>query len=121
LHRRLSRKQKQSHNRKKAKKALAKGYLKVQRQREDFARKEASALVSSCGRIAVEDLKIRTKVRNRHLAKSIQDAGWGTFLRWVKHDAGMHGIPVLAVEPAWNSQECSRCRWRRCNIGPHTP
>jgi len=42
LHRHLSRKQKKSSNRKKARKALAKGYLKVQRQREDFARKSAT-------------------------------------------------------------------------------
>jgi len=47
LGRRLSRKQKQSSNRKKARKALAKQHLKVQRQREDFARKQANALVSS--------------------------------------------------------------------------
>jgi putative transposase len=37
LHRRLSRKQNASANRRKARKRLAKGYLKVQRQREDFA------------------------------------------------------------------------------------
>jgi putative transposase len=109
LHRRLSRKQQKSQNRKKARKALAKGYLKVQRQREDFARKQANALVSSHDLIAFEHLQIRNMVKNRHLAKSIHDAGWGTFLRWVKHYASVHGIPVLAVEPAWTSQECSRC------------
>lgn len=109
LHRRLSRKQKGSQNRKKARKVLAKQYLKVQRQREDFARKQANALVSSHDLIAFEDLKIRSMVRNRHLAKSIQDAGWSTFLRWVKSYGILHGIPVLAVEPAFTSQECSRC------------
>ena len=109
LHRRLSRKQKQSHNRKKARKHLAKAYLHVQRQREDFARKEANALVTSCDLIAFEHLQIRNMKRNRHLAKSIHDAGWGTFLRWVKHYGVLHAIPVLAVEPAFTSQECSRC------------
>jgi putative transposase len=53
LHRQLSRKQKQSQNRKNARKHLAKAYLQVQRQREDFARKEASALVTSSDLIAV--------------------------------------------------------------------
>src|SRR5436853_291628 len=48
-------------------------------------------------------------IKNRHFAKSIQDAGWRTFLRWVKYYGIVHGIPVLAVEPAWTSQECSRC------------
>ena len=81
----------------------------MQRQREDFARKQANALVSSHDVIAFEDLKIRNMVRNRYLAKSIQDAGWGTFLRWVKYYGILHDIPVLAVGPAWTSQECSGC------------
>ena len=110
LHRRLSRKKKGSNNRKQARKVLAKQHLKVARQREDFARKQASTLISSSDLIAFEDLKIRNMQRNRHLAKSIHDAGWGTFLRWVRYYGGIHGVPVLAVEPAFTSQECSRCR-----------
>jgi putative transposase len=53
LHRRLSRTQKGSANRTKARKRLAKAYLKVRGQREDFARKQANALVSSSDLIAV--------------------------------------------------------------------
>ena len=87
LQRRLSRKQKKSANRKKARKALAKQHLKVQRQREDFARKTANAYVSSNDLIAYEDLQIKNMVRNRKLAKSIHDAGWGIFLQWVKRYA----------------------------------
>ncbi len=112
LHRRLSRKQKQSQNRKKARNRLAREYLKVQRQREDFARKTANALITSSDLIAFEDLQIRNLVRNRHLAKSISDAGWGTFLRWVTYYGGLHAIPVLAVEPHWTSQDCSACGTR---------
>ncbi len=55
LHRQLSRKQKGSANRKKARKPLAKAYLKVQRQREDFARKMANALVTSSDFLSKED------------------------------------------------------------------
>jgi len=51
-------------------------------------------------------------VRNRHLAKSIADAGWGNFLRWVKYYGGLHAIPVIAIEPHWTSQDCSTCRTR---------
>ena len=109
LHRRLSRKQRGSNNRKKARKALAKGYLKVHRQREDFARKLASTLVSSHDLIAYEQLQIRNMVRNRHLAKSIHDAAWGTFISWVKAYGVMHDIPVIAVAPQFTSQECSAC------------
>jgi putative transposase len=64
LHRQVARKQKNSKNRKKARQHLAKGYLKVQRQREDFARKQARTLVSSHDLIAYEHLQIRNMVRN---------------------------------------------------------
>jgi putative transposase len=109
LHRHLSRKRKKSKNRKKARKQLAKAYLKVQRQREDFARKQANALITSSDLIAFENLQIRNMVKNRHLAKSIQDAGWGQFLHWIKAYGTMHDIPVIAVAPQFTSQNCSRC------------
>lgn len=112
LHRRLSKKQKKSSNRKKARKQLAKAYLKVQRQREDFARKTANALITSSDLIAYEDLKIRNLVRNRHLAKSIHDAGWRIFLQWVNAYGVMAGVPVIAVAPQFTSQDCSACGTR---------
>jgi len=109
LQRRLSRKQKKSSNRKKAQKCLAKQHLKVQRQREDFARKVANTYVSSCDLIAYEDLQIRNMVRNRKLAKSIHDAGWGIFLQWLKRYGARHEIEVIAVPPHFTSQKCSDC------------
>ena len=109
LHRQLSRKQKKSKNRRRARKQLAKAYLKVQRQREDFARKQANTLVTSSDLIAYEQLQIRNMVRNRHLAKSISDAGWGQFLSWVKYYGVLHAIPVVAVAPQYTSQDCSAC------------
>ena len=109
LQRAVSRKQKKSSNRKKARKHLARVHLHVQRQREDFARKTASTLISSHDLIAFEDLKIRTMVKNHHLAKSIHDAGWGTFISWVKAYGLMHTIPVIAVAPQFTSQQCCAC------------
>jgi putative transposase len=112
LHRRLSRKHKGSANRKKARKQLARAYLKVSRQREDFARKAANALVTSSDLIAYEDLKIAHLVKNRHLAKSISDASWGRFLYWVKYYASLHQIDLIAVAPHFTTQECSACGTR---------
>jgi putative transposase len=76
LHRRVSRKVKRSKNRRRAIKRLAKGYLRVSRQRKDFAVKAASALVKSSDFLAYEDLKIASLVKNHRLAKSISDASW---------------------------------------------
>jgi putative transposase len=109
LHRRLSRTQKKSVNRKKVRQQLAKSYLKVQRQREDFARKTANALVSSHDLIAYEDLKIANMVRNHTLAKSISDAAWGQFLQWVTSYGVVHQVPILVVAPHFTSQQCSAC------------
>jgi putative transposase len=112
LHRRVSRKVKQSKNRKKAIKRLAKGYLQVSRRRKDFAAKAASALCTSSDVIAYEDLKISNMVKNHRLAKSISDASWGLFLSWVRYYGQLHGIPIVAVPPRFTTQECSGCGFR---------
>ena len=83
-----------------------------QRQREDFARKQANALVSSHDLIAFENLTIRHMVRNRKLSKSIHDAGWGIFMQWLTYYGGIHDIPVIAVPPKYTSQDCSKCGTR---------
>jgi putative transposase len=109
LQRRMSRTKKGSQNRRRARQRLAKAHLKVQRQREDFARKEANALVTSHDLIAFEDLKIANLVRNHCLAKSISDASWGRFLAWVHYYGSLHSIPVVKVAPHYTSQNCSGC------------
>ena len=112
LHRRVSKKRKGSQNRKKAIKRLAKGYLKVQRQRKDFASKTARALVQSNDLVAYEDLQIASMVKNHHLAKSISDASWGLFLSWVRYYGTLAGVPVVAVSPRFTTQDCSGCGFR---------
>jgi IS605 OrfB family transposase len=107
LQRRVSRKQKGSHNRKKAIKGLAKGHLKVSRQRKDFAAKTVQTLIQSHDLVAYEDLKVRNLVRNRRLAKSISDAAWGLFLQWLRYYGQIAAVPVIAVPPAYTSQDCS--------------
>ncbi len=109
LQRRVSRKINRSKNRKKAIKRLAKGHLKVSRQRKDFACKAASTLISSSDLIAYENLQIATLVKNHHLAKSISDVSWGLFLGWLSYYGQRAGVPVMAVPPHFTSQECSGC------------
>jgi len=76
-HRNLARKRKGSKNRVKAKTARAKVEAPTANQRRDFQHKEARTLARRFDRIGVEDLRITNMVRNRHLARSISDAGMG--------------------------------------------
>ena len=99
--------QRQSANWGKAKQQVGKAYLTLQRQREDFARKTASALISSHDLIALEDLQVRNLVRNRRLAKAISDASWARLRRWVEYYGRLQEVPVIAVPPEYTSQDCS--------------
>jgi len=63
----------------------------VANQRMDFAYKTARSIVNKYERIYVEDLKITNLVRNRHLSKSIYDAGWGS----------LRGSLIYLAERSW--------------------
>lgn len=108
-HRRLSRCQKKSKNRVKARNKLGRAYLKVSHRRNDWACKLARRVILSYDLVAIEDLKIRNMVKNHHLAKSISDAAWYRFREWLEYFGVVFGVPVIAVDPKMTSQECSNC------------
>ena len=109
LGRRVSRKKKGSANRKKAINRLGRKHLKVSRQREDFAIKTALCVVKSSDFIAYEDLPVTNMVKNRKLAKSINDAAWSQFAQWLQYLGKVYGKTVVAVAPQYTSQDCSSC------------
>ena len=124
--RRVSRRKKGSHRRKKAVVLLARAHQTVQRQRADHHHKTALALLRRYDVLYLEDLPVRTMVRNRHLAKSIGDAGWRQFRTILEAKAVYAGRRVIAVNPAFTSQECSGCGARvpkslsvRTHVCPH--
>jgi len=106
-HRKVSRRKKGSKRRKKAVHKLQMAYLTVTRQREDFHHKTALKLVRENDVIYHEDLQIANMVKNRHLAKSISDAAWGTFLTILSFKAAYAGREVVAVPAQYTSQDCS--------------
>ena len=109
LQRRLSRTQKGSQNRQKARNKLGRAHLKVSRRRNDWVCKQAQHVIQSNDLVAIENLRIRNLVKNHHLAKSISDAAWYRFREWLEYMARVYGVPVIAVEPAYTSQNCSNC------------
>lgn len=110
--RRVSRRKRGSERRKKARVLLAKAHLEVRRARLDFCHKVAHDLVHRFDTIAVEKLNIKGMVKNHHLAKAISDAGWGLFVSVLTHKAESAGREVVAVNPAYTSQNCFNCGTR---------
>ncbi len=109
LSRRLSRTEKGSKNRAKARKKLGCKHLKVSRQRKDFAVKLARCVSMSNDLVAYEDLKVRNLVKNKKLSKSISDAAWSMFRDWLEYFGKVLGVATVAVSPHYTSQNCSRC------------
>lgn len=108
-HRRLSRRKKGSNRRKKARKILARIHEKIANQRLDFCHKVSHSLVKNYDGFAVEALNIEGMVKNRYLAKSINDASWGMFLNILKYKAENAGRWYQEVTPNGTSQNCSTC------------
>jgi len=107
--RRVSRRKKGSKRRGKAVGLLGKQHQTVKRQRADFHHKTALALLRDYDTIYLEDLQVANMVRNRHLAKRISDAGWAQFRSILEAKAVYAGRRVVAVPPAYTSQDCSGC------------
>jgi putative transposase len=110
--RRVSRRKKGSKRRRKAVQWLTKKHQTVKRQRRDFHHKTALLLVRAYDVIYLEDLQVANLVQNRHLAKSISDAGWAQFRTILEGKAVYAGRRVVAVPPAYTSQDCSGCGQR---------
>ena len=92
-----------------ARQRVARLHEKIENRRSDFLHKASRAMADSYGTVYVEDLRIRNMVRNRRLAKSISDAGWGRFVGMLCYKEEESGGRVILVNPRGTSQVCSGC------------
>jgi putative transposase len=109
LQRILSRKQKGSHNRQKARIQLARLWRKVRRQRLDFVHKLSTDLVRKYKPIIFEKLTINNMVKNHRLAASILNATWGKLYEMTAYKVERYGIDCFKIPPRDTTQRCSRC------------
>lgn len=110
LQRDLSRKEKGSQNRAKARIKVAILHEKITHQRLDFLHKISSKIISDNQAIVLEDLKIKNMVQNHKLAKSISEVSWGMFRRMIEYKADWYGREVIIAPSNYaSSQLCSGC------------
>jgi putative transposase len=103
--RRVTRRKRGGKNRRKAVRLLKKAHAKVKNQRADFQHKVARTLVNAYGVIAVEDLNIKG-LASGMLAKSVNDAGWSSFITKLAYKAEEAGRRLIQVDPRGTSQAC---------------
>lgn len=97
-----------SQSRFRAKLLVQKAHANVRNQRLDFARKLAAELFQTYDFVAYEDLNIQGMGKS-WLAKSINDAAWGGFIRALVSKAECAGTWAVPVNPQSTSIRCSRC------------
>ncbi|MEG4285924.1 RNA-guided endonuclease TnpB family protein [Microcoleus sp. A006_D1] len=106
----LSRKQKGSNNRHKARRKVAKVYAEISDARSDFIHKLTTRLVRENQTIAVEDLAVKNMIKNRKLALSISDASWGELIRQLEYKCDWYGRTLVKID-RWfpSSKRCGHC------------
>jgi len=110
--RRLSRSQKGSANRAKARRALAREYEKVANRRADFGHKFSTSVVREKNTIACETLNLKGMSKTK-LAKSVQDAAHRETFRQIEYKARWRNRNFIFVDRWYpSSQLCSSCGYR---------
>jgi putative transposase len=120
----VSRKQRGSANRRKAVVRLGRIHARIAAMRCDFLHQRTTELVRGHALIAIEDLAVKamtasaagtleapgTNVRAKSgLNRVILRNGWSMTRRMLEYKAAWCGVMLVAVPPAFTSQECSVC------------
>lgn len=104
----LSRKEKGSQNRAKARLKVARVHARIADRRRDHLHKLSTRLVRENQALAIEDLTVRNMLKNHCLARAISDAAWSQLRSMLEYKTGWYERDLLLVD-RWfpSSKLCS--------------
>jgi putative transposase len=116
VQRRLSKEERGTPERTKRRKIVARVHERIAWRRGDFTHQHSRHIVNQFDLIAVEDLSVNRMTHTHCLAKSIHDVAWSQFASLLSYKAVWAGRKVVAVNPAYTSQDCSSCGHRKTDL-----
>ena len=106
----LSRCQKGSKGRAKARLKLAKAHERLANVRADFQHKLSRQLIDDNQAVVVETLKVKNMLKNRKLAKHIADASWHSLIQKLAYKADAQGKHLVKIDQWFASTKtCAGC------------
>ena len=95
----MSRKQKGSNNRTKARIKVARQYEKVSNMRKDFLHKLTYQLTheNQVSTLCIEDLSVSNMIKNHKLARSISDVSWSKFRSLLEYKCELYGKNLIVI------------------------
>lgn len=112
LQKRLSRKQKGSANRNKARIRVALLQERIANCRKDNLHKITHALThdSQVRTLCMEDLNVKGMQHNHHLAQAVGDASFGIFLMLLEYKCRWYGVNLIKIDRfVPSSKTCGKC------------
>lgn len=106
----LSRKKKGSGSWNRQRIKVARLQEKIMSCRKDKMHKISIDLIRRYDVVCCEDLNVKGMVRNHHLAKSVSDASWGTFVTMLEYKAKWYGKTLVKIGRFYpSSKTCHHC------------
>jgi putative transposase len=106
----LSRKQKGSNNRERARRNLARVHARIADRRRDVLHQVSTRLVRENQTVVIEDLAVANMLGNHRLARAISDAAWAELRAMLAYKCRWYGRELVVLD-RWfpSSKTCSVC------------